>query len=93
MLKKQQMQEIQDLKLRGYTKSEIRTYYEQQGRRPPSRPTISKYYDMDVVPEDPGAKLSKEKAFDMIFDSLYRTIFSSMAIIGLNYNAPYQDIH
>ena len=65
MLDKTQMQEIQDLKLRGYTKSEIRTYYEQQGRRPPSRPTISKYYDMDVVPEDPGAKLSKEKVFDI----------------------------
>ena len=43
MLDKTQMQEIQDLKLRGYTKSEIRTYYEQQGRKPPSRPTISKY--------------------------------------------------
>ena len=65
MLDKTQMQEIQDLKLRGYTKSEIRTYYEQQGRKPPSRPTISKYYDMDVVPEDPGAKLSKDKAFDI----------------------------
>ena len=35
MLDKTKMQEIQDLKLRGYTKSEIRTYYEQQGRKPP----------------------------------------------------------
>ena len=33
--------------------------------KPPSRPTISKYYDMDVVPEDPGAKLSKDKVFDV----------------------------
>ena len=31
MLDKKQMQEIQDLKLRGYTKSEILDYYEQQG--------------------------------------------------------------
>ena len=65
MLDKKQMQEIQDLKLRGYTKSEILAYYKEQGVKPPSRPTISKYYDMDVVPEDPGHKLSKDKAFDV----------------------------
>ena len=65
MLDKKQMQEIQDLKLRGYTKTEIQNYYIEQGLKPPSRPTISKYYDMDVVPEDPGAKLAKDKAFDL----------------------------
>lgn len=65
MLGKAQMQEIQDLKLRGYTKAEILAYYIDQGLKPPSRPTISKYYDMDVVPEDPGAKLSKDKVFDV----------------------------
>ena len=65
MLDKTQMQEIQDLKLRGYTKSEILNYYREQGLKPPSRPTISKYYDMDVVPEDPGARLAKDKAFDV----------------------------
>lgn len=64
MLGKTQMQEIQDLKLRGYTKAEIITYYEGLGMKPPSRPTISKYYDMDVVPDDPGEKLAKDKAFD-----------------------------
>jgi hypothetical protein len=65
MLDKKQMQEIQDLKLRGYTKGEIAAYYEGQGIRPPARPTISKYYNMDVVPVDPGAKLRKDKAFDL----------------------------
>ena len=65
MLDKTQMQEIQDLKLRGYTKSEILKYYKDQGLKPPSRPTISKYYDMDVVPDDPGVNLSKDKAFDV----------------------------
>ena len=64
MLGKTQMQEIQDLKLRGYTKAQIASYYTEQGLKPPSRPTISKYYDMDVLPEDPGEKLAKEKAFD-----------------------------
>ena len=65
MLAKTQMQEIQDLKLRGYTKTEILEYYKNQGLKPPSRPTISKYYDMDVVPDNPGMKLSKDKAFDV----------------------------
>ena len=65
MLAKTQMQEIQDLKLRGYTKSEILDYYREQGQKPPSRPTISKYYNMDVVPDNPGKNLSKNKAFDV----------------------------
>ena len=48
----------------GYTKTDIIRYYEARGEKPPSRPTISKYYDMDVVPDDPGAKLAKLKTFD-----------------------------
>lgn len=65
MLAKKQMQEIQDLKLQGYTKQEIADYYESKGLKPPSRPTISKYYDMDVIPDEPGEKLVKDKAFDV----------------------------
>lgn len=64
MLTKVMMQEIQDLKLRGYSKSEIAGYYEERGIRPPSAPTISKYYDMDVLPDNPGEHLEKPKAFD-----------------------------
>lgn len=65
MLTKQQMQEIQDLKLRGYTKTDIVAYYLEKGLKPPSKPTINKYYDMDVVPDNPSAKLAKDKAFDI----------------------------
>ena len=65
MLAKQQMQEIQDLKLRGYTQSEIIDYYNSQGLKPPSRPTISKYFNMDVIPNNPGENLAKDKAFDV----------------------------
>ena len=64
MLKKQQMQEIQDLKLRGYTQTEILQYFVNQGLTPPSRQTIAKYYKMDVVPDNPGEKLAKDKVFD-----------------------------
>ena len=64
MLKKQQMQEIQDLKLRGYTQTEILQYFVDQGLTPPSRQTIARYYKMDVVPDNPGEKLAKDKVFD-----------------------------
>ncbi len=63
MLTKTAMQEIQDLKLQGYTQAGIIDYFESQGRKPPSRPTIAKYYTMDVLPENPGEKLAKDKAF------------------------------
>jgi hypothetical protein len=63
MLRKTQMQDIQDLKLAGYTKTGIYDYYTKHGLKPPSRPTISKYYDMDILPDDPGENLSKDKAF------------------------------
>ena len=64
MLTKTQMQQIQDLKLMGYTKTDIIRYFEARGEKPPSRPTVSKYYDMDIVPDDPGEKLAKTKTFD-----------------------------
>ena len=61
MLTKTQMQQIQDLKLMGYTKTDIIRYYEARGEKPPSRPTISKYYDMDVVPDDPAQNSQSSK--------------------------------
>ncbi len=64
MLTKTTMQEIQDLKLQGFTQAEIASYYTKQGKKPPSRPTIAKYYAMDIVPDHPGEKLAKDKAFD-----------------------------
>ena len=65
MLTTAQMQEIQDLKLRGYTKSEIPAYYTARGKKPPSMPTIRKYYDMDVLPDEPGAALQKTRCLIM----------------------------
>ena len=65
MLTKEKMQEIQDLKLRGLSKAEIIKYYESQGEKPPTSPTLNKHSDMDVVPENPGEKLAKAKAFDL----------------------------
>ena len=75
MLTKTQMQEIQDLKLQGYTKADIIRYYEAQGRKPPSRPTISKYYDMDVLPDDPGAKFANQKPLTQSLSAARLSVF------------------
>ena len=64
MLKEKQMQEIQDLKLRGYSIGEIVRHYERQSLRPQSLPTIRKYYRMDAMPKTPNQNLLKDKAFD-----------------------------
>jgi hypothetical protein len=45
-------------------KSEIASYYESQGKKLPSRPTINKYYNMDSIPENPNQNLIKDKVFD-----------------------------
>lgn len=58
------MQEIQDLKLRGFSINEIVSHYEEQGKKAPSLPTIRKYYNMDAVPEVPNQNLIKDKVFD-----------------------------
>lgn len=65
MLTKVMIQEIQDLKLQGYTLQEIPGFYLSQGIKPPSMPTIRKYYNMDVISDDPGEHLQKPKAFDV----------------------------
>jgi len=65
MLRRAMMQEIVDLKLKGYSVNEIIEYYEHKSGAPPSRPTIRKYYNMDAIPENPGVNLSKDKVFDI----------------------------
>ena len=64
MLTKHMMHKIQDLKLQGYAEQEIAGQLARAGEKVPSQPTIRKYYRMDILPEDPGAHLAKDKAFD-----------------------------
>lgn len=64
MLTGKQMQEIQDLKLRGYSINEIVSYYEKQGKRAPTLPTIRKYYKMPKLPDVTNQNLMKDKVFD-----------------------------
>jgi len=65
MLRRPMIQEIIDMKTKGYSINEIIEYYERSSAQAPSRPTIRKYYNMDVVPDDLGANLSKDKVFNV----------------------------
>ena len=65
MLRRKMVQEIIDMKTKGYSINEIIEYYEKNPGKAPSRPTIRKYYNMDVIPEDLGSNLSKDKVFDV----------------------------
>jgi len=58
------IQEIIDMKMRGYSIGEIHEYFAGKPGKPLSLPTIRKYYAMDVVPCDYGANFVKDKVFD-----------------------------
>jgi hypothetical protein len=58
------IQEIIDMKLKGYSINEIIEYYGDKPGKAPTRPTIRKYYNMDAVPENLGINLAKDKVFD-----------------------------
>lgn len=64
MLTTKMMQEIQDLKNRGYSINEIVVYYRENCRKAPTLPTIRKYYNMNSIPENPKQSFVKDKVFD-----------------------------
>jgi len=64
MTKPMIMEEIISLRDSGYSIGEVIRHFESSGKKPPSRPTLRKYYQMAAMPEDPSAKLVKDKAFD-----------------------------
>ena len=58
------MHEILDLKSKGFSPNEIFEYLKDRYPKSPTKRTILKYYNMDSVPDNPGAALEKDKAFD-----------------------------
>ncbi|GHU63494.1 hypothetical protein AGMMS49983_07060 [Clostridia bacterium] len=64
MLKKPMIQEIIDMKMRGYSVNEIAEYYEGRPGKAPSLPTIRKYFALDITPDDLGVNMAKDKIFD-----------------------------
>ena len=84
MLRETMIQEIIDMKLKGYSINEIIDHYESKPGKPPSKPTIRKYYNMDAVPEDLGVNLAKEKVFD---EEPWKSAI--LKILGNNYGKCY----
>jgi hypothetical protein len=65
MLGESMIQRIIDMKLKGYSINEVIEYYEGKSEKTPSRPTIRKYYNMDIVPDDLRTNSVKDKVFDV----------------------------
>ncbi len=63
MVPVERMQEILDLKDKGFSKNEVVEYLRVHKQNPPSERTVRKYYNMEKVPDNPRAKLEKDKAF------------------------------
>lgn len=79
MVQKKMMHEIQDLKTKGFSLNEIFEYLGNKYPKPPTKRTIRKYYNMEDVPDNPGAALEKDKAFAKEpFHSAIVTIMNSV---------------
>ena len=64
MIQDDMIREVQELKLAGYTPSEVHAELKKRHTKAPTIKTVRKYYNMDCVPEDTHAKLRKQMAFD-----------------------------
>lgn len=65
MIQDKMIDEIQELKLSGFTVQEVYDDLKRRHRKVPHIKTVRKYYNMDAAPEDNHAKVSKQMAFDV----------------------------
>ena len=64
MINRMVMEEIMTLKESGYSIQEVVSHFEGKGQKAPSKPTLRKYFQMNVIPEDPFVPYAKDKVFD-----------------------------
>lgn len=64
MIQDKMIEEIQELKLAGYTPVEVHAELVKRHKKAPTIKTVRKYYNMDCVPDDNHAKARKQMAFD-----------------------------
>ena len=64
MIQDKMIDEIQELKLAGYTLSETYDALKLRHTKVPTLKTVRKYYNMDSVPADNHASMKKSMAFD-----------------------------
>lgn len=65
MIQDRMIEEIQELKLAGYTVREAYDTLRARHNKVPTLKTVRKYYNMDRVPEDSHARVRKQAAFDV----------------------------
>ncbi|NLG10557.1 MAG: transposase family protein [Coriobacteriaceae bacterium] len=65
MIQDKMINEIQELKLSGYTLKETCDVLRSRRTKVPTQKTISKYYSMDTTPDDNHVKVKKPMAFDV----------------------------
>lgn len=65
MIQDKMIEEIQELKLSGFTLNETYDVLKQRRTKVPTLKTVRKYYGMDTVPEDNHANVKKLMAFDV----------------------------
>lgn len=64
MIKEEMINEVQELKLSGYSFGEMVKELRCRHTKVPRKKTIREYYNMDAVPDDIHSKLRKVHAFD-----------------------------
>lgn len=64
MIQDKMIEEIQELKLAGYTPKEVHEELCKRHKKVPTLKTVRKYYNMDCVPGDSHEKVRKKMAFD-----------------------------
>ena len=64
MIKDGMIEELQELKLSGYSFPEARDELRRRHMKVPCEKTLRKYYNMEAVPDDSHAKVRKGHAFD-----------------------------
>ena len=64
MIQDEMIEEIQELKLAGYTPKEVHEELKSRHVKVPTLKTVRKYYNMDCAPDDNHAKVRKQMAFD-----------------------------
>jgi len=65
MIQDMMIDEIQELKLAGYTVRETYDELKARHKKVPTLKTVRKYYKMDCAPEDNHSKVRKQMAFDV----------------------------
>lgn len=65
MIQDKMIEEIQELKLSGFTLDEVYDRLKAHRKKVPCKKTVRRYYDMDGAPADNHAKVRKEMAFDV----------------------------